>query len=1112
MNRLARLTSHVSTPAPVLLAVASALALSPLAPAQSPGGFLFFASADLAAQETGSPFAETDYSGLAFRNIGPAINGGRIADIDIHPENQNVWYVGVGSGGVWKTENAGTTWEPIFDDQPSYSIGSLLIDPSNPSTVWVGTGENVGGRHVGFGDGVYKSTDGGRTWRNMGLESSEHISTMLVHPEDSDVVWVSAQGPLWTPGGERGLYMTTDGGETWRKVLGGGDWTGVTDVVMDPRDPDVLYAATWQRHRTVAALMDGGPESGIHKSTDGGETWTELTNGLPKSNMGKIGLAVSPQDPDIIYAAIELDRRTGGVYKSENRGESWTKMSDEVSGGTGPHYYQELYASPHRFGRLYLVSNVTMISDDHGATFERMNVEEKHVDDHAIAFRKDDPNYLLVGSDGGLFETYDDMETWRFIRNLPVLQYYKISVDDAEPFYHVFGGTQDNGSNGGPSRTDTNHGIRNADWFKTLGSDGHDSATEPGNPNIIYAETQQGGLHRVDRLTGDQVFIQPQAREGEGHERFNWDAPIEISPHDPKRIYFASQRVWRTDDRGDSWTPVSGDLTRNRERIELPIMGRQQSWDNPWDVSAMSNYNTITSLAESPFVEGLIYAGTDDGLLQVTEDGGQNWRRIDVGSIPGVPAMAFVNDIKADLFDANTVYVALDNHKYGDFRPYLVKSTDRGRSWTSIAGDLPDRHLVWRVVQDHVEPDLLFAATEFGVFFTVDGGVGWTELVTGMPTISLRDIDIQRTHGDLVAGSFGRGIFILDDYTPLRGLNAEILTREANLFPIRTAHWYVPKDLVDSQGDEDYQAENPPFGAVFTYHLRDGYQSREAERREREEALGAQADVPFPGWEELEAEEREQGPEVQVVVRDEAGTVINRVSGPTTPGFHRVAWDLRHSPQNLVGLEEEPGGFGGGGFGEFGSRGFMALPGAYTATLIRIEEGETTELAGPMPFEVVPLREGALPRASDETIASFRDEVEAFQQELARTNNLLDESIQKVEALQTALERAGSDDPGLASRLYDARLELLELNGALRGSEARDEIGERDPPTPGNRLSVGRRGLSTTYGPTELHRRTVEAGRGELAVIRSAVERMAEQVIPELERAVAAMGAPPVEG
>ena len=715
-----------------------------------------------------SLWCEETFSGLTFRSIGPALMSGRIADIAIHPENESVWYIAVGSGGVWKTKNAGTTWNPVFDDQTSYSIGCVTTDPSNPHTIWVGTGENVGGRHVGYGDGIYKSTDGGNSWQNKGLTRSEHISEIIIHPDNSNILWVAAQGPLWSSGGERGVYKSMDGGQNWEKVLQVNEWTGATELELDPRNPNVLYAATWQRHRNVAAYMGGGPGTGIYRSDDGGETWKELTNGLPESNMGKIGLAIEPQNPDIIYAAIELDRRTGGVFRSTNRGESWEKRSDAVAGGTGPHYYQELYANPHKEGLIYLADVRMQVSEDGGKTFKRMKEERKHSDNHALAFSKNDPDYLLVGTDGGLYESFDHAENWRFIANLPLTQFYKVAVDDAEPFYNIYGGTQDNNTQGGPSRTDNIHGIRNADWFITLFGDGHQPATEPGNPDIIYSEWQQGNLARVDRTTGEVVYIQPQPGEGEGHEQFNWDAPILVSAHDPKRIYFASHRVWRSDNRGDSWTPVSGDLTKDQEQLKLPIMGSTQSWDAAWDVYAMSDYNTITSLAESPLNENLLYAGTDDGLIQVTEDGGETWRQIEVGSLPGVPETAFVNDIKVDLFDESTVYVALDNHKFGDLNPYLLKSTNRGQSWESIRGNIPDRTLIWRMVQDHVKPELLFAATEFGIYFTVDGGDRWTKLTGDVPTISFRDLAIQKRENDLIGASFGRSFYVFDDYSVLR--------------------------------------------------------------------------------------------------------------------------------------------------------------------------------------------------------------------------------------------------------------------------------------------------------------------------------------------------------
>lgn len=1060
-------------------------------------------------EEDKGPLSSKTFDAFKLRNIGPAFMSGRISDIIIVPDDPATWYVGVGSGGVWKTENAGTTWTSLFDGQGSYSIGALGADPSDPNRIWVGTGENHGGRHVGFGDGIYKSDNGGAKWEKKGLEASEHISKIIVHPEDPDTVWVAAQGPLWSPGGERGVFKTTDGGETWTNVLSSGEYTGATDLLIDPRNPDRLYAALWQRHRTVAAYVGGGPETGLWKSEDAGETWTELKTGLPEGNMGKIGIAISPMQPDVVYAAIELDLRKGGVWRSDDRGASWTKMSDMVSGGTGPHYYQELYASPHHFDRIYLVSNTSQISDDGGKTWTGLNNELKHVDDHAIAFRPDDPDYVMFGSDGGLYESYDHTKTWRFIDNLPITQFYKVAVDDAEPFYFVYGGTQDNNSQGGPSRTDSVQGIRNSDWFVTLWGDGHQSATEPGNPDIMYAQWQQGNLTRVDRTTGEFVYIKPQPEPGDDIERWNWDAPILVSQHEPTRLYFASQRVWRSDDRGDSWTAISGDLTRDENRMRLPVQGRQWSWEAGWDIYAMSQYNTITSLGESPLNEDLIYVGTDDGIIQVTEDGGQNWRRLEVGRLPGVPNTAFVNDIRADLFDENTVYIALDNHKYGDFKPYLLKSTNRGRTWRDISGNLEDRYLVWRVVQDHVNPNLLFAATEFGLFFTLDGGGKWVEFKGDAPTIAYRDVTIQRREDDLVAATFGRGFFIIDDISPLRALSERSLEQEAMLFPGRDALWYIEQPTLafnpgGSQGNGYYRAENPPFGANFTYYLKEDLPSLTEQRVEREKPLiEAGADTPFPSFEDLTAELQETDPTIWLTVRDANGNVVRRLKGPAKRGFHRVNWDLRYPFGSDVALDdakdEEP-------------TGFLVTPGNYTVSLSKQVRGVTTELVGPKPFTVKQLREGALPAQPD--AAEFWAEVSAFDRSVTAVDVTVGELENKIKLLAISAKRAAGGDPvRLENQLQAIRDEANALSELVKGNAARNAIYERTQPTVRSRLNFVLTGVArSTYGPTQTHRRQLEIAQSEFGAIRDRLTVLTETTIPAFEQELIAAGAPWVPG
>ncbi len=1059
------------------------------------------------------PWKTENFSGLKFRSIGPAFMSGRIADIAIVPDDDNVWYIGVGSGGVWKTVNAGVTWQPIFDDQQSYSIGCVALDPNNPSTVWVGTGENVGGRHVGFGDGIYRSRDAGANWENLGLSKSEHISEIIVHPKNSDVVYVAAQGPLWTSGGERGFYKTIDGGKSWKRTLGDEKWTGVTDIEIDPRDPNRIYAATWDRHRTVAAYMGGGPGTGLHRSDDGGETWIELSKGLPKSNMGKIGLAVSPHQPETIYAAIELDRRKGGLYRSDDRGNTWSKQSDTVSGGTGPHYYQELYACPHNLHRIYLMDVRMQVSDDGGKTFRRVTEQHKHSDNHALAFRADDPDYLLCGTDGGLYESFDLAANWRFIDNLPVTQFYKIALDDTEPFYNIYGGTQDNATEGGPSRTDNAQGIQNSDWRLVLDWDGHQPATEPGNPNIVYAERQEGYLSRIDMATGEIVDIQPQADDGDPFERFNWDAPILVSPHNPTRLYVASQRIWKSDNRGDQWVAISDDLTRDQNRIELPIMGGAQSWDNPWDFLAMSTYNTITSLAESPLQEGLLYAGTDDGLVHVSEDGGENWTKIEVGSMPGVPKTAFVNDIRADLHDADTVYLAMDNHKFGDFKPYLLKSTNRGKSWQPITGNLPERLLVWRMVQDHVKPELMFLATEFGIYFTHNAGANWTQLKGGLPTISFRDIHIHRRENDLVCASFGRSIYILDDLAPLREVTNDTFENDGSLFATRDAWWYFPRPHLSfsgkkgDQGAGHFVADNPEFGAVFTYHLKDDLRSKGEQRKEAEKAARKdKKPTPFGGWDAAEAERRDAGPSIWLTIKDEQGNVIRRIAGETKKGFHRTAWDLRYPEPDAIKLVPDPPPM----WPESPS-GQMCAPGKYSVTLSTMVDGNVTEL-GEQSFEVKPLRSGSLESAEPAKVAAFWRDYENAVRQHTMIKIALTSAIKKGKRMKVALGNTPAAVGELDEQLAQLQNDLEDLNNELNGDQARQMVGEKFTPIINDRLFSVARGVDrSTYGPTATHQRMLDIANEQIESLSEKIQT-ATKDLSSVAKALMEQGGPWVEG
>jgi len=1045
--------------------------------------------------EEKSKLTSATFSGLKLRGIGPALMSGRISDIAVHPEKRSTWFVAVASGGLWKTENAGTTWTPVFDGQGSYSIGCVTIDPLDPNIVWVGTGENNSQRSVGFGDGVYKSTDGGRSFKKVGLEKSEHIGKILVDPRDSDLVWVAAQGPLWVSGGDRGLYRSTDGGKTWDLSLTISKDTGVSDIVFDPRDPDVLYASAYQRRRHVWTLIDGGPESAIYKTVDGGENWQKLSGGLPGGFVGRIGLAVSPQKPDVVYAIIEAAGESGGFYRSANGGRTWRKMSGYVS--SSPQYYQEIFACPHRFDRVYSMDVRLQVTEDGGKTWQQRPQRSKHVDNHALAFRPDDPDYLLDGCDGGLYESFDRGQTWKFAANLPVTQYYKMCLDNAEPFYHVYGGTQDNNTQGGPSRTTSAHGITNEDWFITVGGDGFKPQVDPMDPNIVYSQYQYGGLRRYDRKTHATVNIQPQPGRGDPPLRFNWDSPLLISPHSHTRLYYGAQRLFRSDDRGDSWRPISPDLTRQIDRNRLEVMGKVWPIDAVAKNQSTSFYGTLVSVAESPLVKGLLYTGADDGRLSVSENDGRTWRHVD--AFPQVPDRAYVADIEASLHDENTVFVVLNNHKMGDFKPYILKSADRGRNWEAIQGNLPERGPVWAVAEDHVAKDLLFAGTEFGAFFTVDGGKKWTRLKSGIPTIAVRDLEIQRRENDLVCASFGRGFYILDDYTPLRQVSEALLEKDAVLFPVKKTLIYTPTARLGgrrkaSQGDAFFTAPNPPFGAIFTYYLKESAETLKNERKKKEKELfKKEGKVPYPTWDALRAEEREEKPVVWLTIRDAEGMVVRRLEAPAAKGFHRVAWDLRYpgfQPTSLSGSSPGP----------------RVVPGTYRVSLSRRIRGEVTALGESQTFEVVPLGIGSLPPPDRAALLTFQEKAGRLQRAVMGASRFAGEVENRIRYVRKTLADHPRLDRSLAKTARELELRMMDLKIELLGDRL---ISRHQEPAPPSIMTRMRRALSGNWNcpPTGTQRDAYEMAADRFEKWLPALEKLVLE-LKGVEDAMAAAGAP----
>lgn len=856
---------------------------------------------------------------LKFRSIGPAAYSGRISDLAVNPDDFSEYYVGVASGGLWKTTNHGTTFKSIFDKQAVFSIGCLAMDPNNSNVVWVGTGENNTQRNLAYGDGVYKTTDGGKSFTNMGLKTSSQIGKIMIDPRNSNVVYVAAQGQAWGPGGERGLYKTTDGGKTWDRILYIGEYTGVSDMEMDPRNPDILYAASHQRERRVYSKIDGGPESAIYKSVDAGATWTKLKKGLPKGDVGRIGLALSPANPNILYAVIELPGNKGGFYRSSDMGESWEKRSDKVSGS--PQYYNEIYADPIDQDIVIIMDTRAGRSKDGGKTWENIEGSNKHVDNHALWINPDDTDHYLMGSDGGLYETYDGAKTWQFSSNLPITQYYHVRVDNDYPFYNVYGGAQDNGSWFGPSQTHRRY-LVNADWTYTIGGDGYLSTPDPNNPGISYHESQYCGIRRYDETTGNSVSIKPQPTIDEEYN-WNWNTPYFISHFDSKTLYIGGNYVLKSTDMGGTWKKVSGDLTRQIDQNTLPMMGKIWPPEAVAKNMSTSKFGNIFALLESPLKKGMMYVGTDDGLIWLTENDGDNWTKYD--KFPGVPDMTFVNYVLPSQHNEATVYACFDGRKNSsDFTPYLIKSTDKGKTWTSIASNLPSG-TVYVIQEDFKNPDILFIGTEWGVWTTIDGGKKWVQLKNGIPPVQVKDLTIQERENDLVVATFGRGFYVLDNYSALREMGADIAKKDAYLFEINDALMYYPSSNLNNQGDVHFRTANPSPSATFEYFIKDGFKSLKQKRKKAKISASN-----YPSKDALRAEAKEVKPGLVFTVYDMDGNIMRKLKTSLGSGYNSLTWDMRY----------------------LSNRGPKVPPGDYTVAIDKNMDGEFTRLVEPQAFKI----------------------------------------------------------------------------------------------------------------------------------------------------------------
>jgi photosystem II stability/assembly factor-like uncharacterized protein len=847
--------------------------------------------------------------GLPLRNIGPALVSGRIVDLAVLESDPYTFYSATSTGGVWKTTNNGVSFEPVFEKETTHSVGAIALNQKHPNIVWVGTGERANRQSSSWGDGIYKSHDGGKTWKNVGLKDSHHIGRIVLHPTDTLVAYVAAIGHLWGANEERGLYQTKDGGNTWDRLIYVNEDTGVTDVAMDPSDPNILYAATYQRRRTPYGFDGGGPGSGLHKSTDGGKTWNEVTNGLPEGDYGRIGISIYQKNPEVVYISLEqgyqynastaYNERRAGLYRSKDKGESWEWMSDW---NPRPMYASQPLVDPSDESRIYMMNQYSYSSDS-GRTFTAPR-QTLHGDDRILWVNPKDSRHVIKGDDGGIGISYDRGIKWLFINNLPLAQYYRVAVDDAKP-YNIYGGLQDNGSWVGPSETYRTDGILNEDWRRLGGGDGFLNLVDRNDPEFVYTESQYLGLSRLNIKTGQRQDIRPGDPKGRISARRNWDAwgpgipepelgnamapgnwdgPFFLSHHDDNTIYAGTNVLWKSIDNGATWASL-GDLTTKVNRRELSIVGQRPDENTASLDDGIPYYPTLTAVAEDLHTPGMLYAGTDDGLLQVSWNDGQTWNDV-TSQLAGLPKETWINTFEPSTHAAGRAYVAINNYRNNDFKNYIYSTADYGKTWKSIEGDLPAGRVARTLREDPKNPDLLYLGTELGLFISIDQGQHWVELKSNMPTLPFNDLVIHPRDNDLILGTHGRGVWILDHVNALQELSPAVLQKQAALFSISDAEIINYLDDGAHTGDMYYRGENPAFGAAIDFYLKDSVSTNA----------------------------------INLSIYDAQGTLVDEVKTTNKAGLHRVMWSLRYKNENA-------------GTGRSRMSGPFVLPGLYTAKL-----------------------------------------------------------------------------------------------------------------------------------------------------------------------------------